>query len=192
MTINLGSTIETGWAAPAHATAEAPRLDELAVIPREQLAAMFAEAAPPESVSGLEGDPVCRGIIRGGHLARRWAASASCTWIGKSFAPIGPRELLGHNRLRLFGARRMLSFTATVAPSLHDGRPALILRYDDPRSASPRWTHPIHDELREVAPGLLAGPAGIQLRGRAYTLCWFAIDTTADRTTSQTTRRRVA
>jgi hypothetical protein len=132
---------------------------------------------------------VCRGIVPGGRLVRRWAASSASPWIGKSFQRFGEGELLGHNRLRLLGGTRALAFTAAVGPSLRDGRPALILRYDDPRVPSPRWTHALHDELREIEPGLLAGPAALRLRGdRLLTVCWFAIDTVADRSTWPTTR----
>jgi hypothetical protein len=195
LSTNTSATANTHarWATSGHAVVQAPRLNELAAYSSERLAELFAAAGVPESLAGLEGDPVCRGIIRGGRLARRWARSTSCPWIGKSFETIAPGELRGHNRLRAFGARRVLSFTAAVAPSVHDGHPAIVLRYDDPRARSPWWTHAIHDELREVAPGLLAGPAGMRLRGgKVLTLCWFAIDMTADRTTRSTARDREA
>jgi hypothetical protein len=147
------------------------------------LTELFAAAPAPEEIDLLQGDPVCRGLVRGGRLVRQWAASQACTWIGKSFQPIGDDQLLGHNRLRLFGGTRALAFTAEVGQSLHDGRPALILRYDDPRLPNPWWTRRVHDELREIEPGLLAGPAALRLRSRLVTLCWFAIDTIADRST---------
>jgi hypothetical protein len=172
------------WTAPAHATGDQSRLDRLAEHAPDRLVELFAAAPAPEALDLLEGDPVCRGIVRGGRLVRRWAASDACTWIGKSFQLMRDDQLLGHNRLRLLGGTRALAFTARVGPSLHDGRPALILRYDDPQVPSPRWTHAVHDELREIEPGLLAGPAAVRVRSdRLMTLCWFAIDTTADRST---------
>jgi hypothetical protein len=185
MTTLIDTAPHSLWTPPAHATGDTSRLDWLAEHTPDRLAALFAGAPAPESLSLLEGDPVCRGIVRGGRPVRRWAGSSACSWIGKSFQPAGENELLGHNRLRLLGGTRALAFVATIAPSLHDGRPALILRYDDPRVPSPRWTHTIHDELREIDTGLLAGPAALRLpRKRLMTLCWFAIDTTADRSTS--------
>jgi hypothetical protein len=178
------------WAPPAHATGETTRLDRLSQHPPGRIAALFAAARAPEALDRLEGDPVCRGLIPGGRLARRWAASAGSPWIGKSFELVGENQLLGHNRLRPLGGTRALAFTGTVGPSLRDGRPALILRYDDPRVPSPWWTRAIHDELREIEPGLLAGPAALRLRSdRLMVLCWFAIDTTADRSTTPATTR---
>jgi hypothetical protein len=178
------------WTLPAHATGDKSRLDRLAEHTPGRLAELFAAAPAPEALGLLEGDPVCRGLVRGGPLVRRWAASPSCSWIGKSFELVGEDRLLGHNRLRLLGGTRALGFTGGLAPSLHDGRPALILRYDDPSVPSPWWTHVAHDELREVEPGLLAGPAALRLRSdRLVTLCWFAIDTLADRSTPVTRMR---
>jgi hypothetical protein len=178
------------WTPPAHATGDKTRLDRLSQHPPARLAALFAAARAPEALDRLEGDPVCRGLIPGGRLARRWAASAGSPWIGKSFEVVGENQLLGHNRLRPLGGTRALAFTGTVAPSLRDCGRALILRYDDPRLPNPRWTHALHDELREIEPGLLAGPAALRLRrDRLMVLCWFAIDTTADRSTTPATTR---
>lgn len=166
------------WTPPAHSTGDSTRLDRLARLAPDDLNVLFAASSAPQSLEPLEGDPVCRGLIRGGRLARRWAASHACPWIGKSFTSLGESRLLGHNRLRLLGGTRALAFTAAVGSSLYDGRPALILRYDDPRVPSPCWTRAVHDELREIEPGLLAGPAALRLRKhRPVTLCWFAIDT---------------
>jgi hypothetical protein len=170
------------WLSPEHTAGDHLRLDMLARESPQRLAARFAVADGPARLDLLEGDPVCRGYIRGGAIARRWAASPACPWIGKSFETVGPNVLVGHNRLRLLGGVRALAFTAAVEPSLHDGRPALILRYDDPRVPGPRWTRRLHDELREVEPGLLAGPVALlRRRGRPLTVCWFAVDMLADR-----------
>jgi hypothetical protein len=190
MTTVSNPDLSSLWTPPAHATGETTRLDRLSQHPPARLAALFAAAPAPEALDRLEGDPVCRGLIPGGRLARRWAASAGSPWIGKSFELAGEGHLLGHNRLRLLGGTRALAFTGTVGDSLRDGRPALILRYDDPRVPSPWWTRAIHDELREIEPGLLAGPAAVRVRrDRLLVLCWFAIDTTADRSTAPGTRR---
>lgn len=182
MTTAVRTALPPPWTPPAHASGDTLRLDRLAELKPGVLKALFDTSREPQSLAPLEGDPVCRGLIRGGRLARRWAASSACPWIGKSFTTLGDDRLLGHNRLRILGGTRALAFTAAIGPSLHDGRPSLILRYDDPSARSPRWTHAVHDELREVEPGLLAGPAALRLRGdRLMTLCWFAIDTIAER-----------
>jgi hypothetical protein len=189
----LERPVEVHCHPPVHAFGEQARLDTLLLESPGQLAARFAAAPAPEDLGLLEGDPVCRALLRGGPTVRRWAASPSSPWIGKSFELVGDNRLLGHNRLRWLGGTRTLAFTAAIGRSVRDGRPALILRYDDPEVASPRWTHAIHDELREIEPGLLAGPAAILLRRkRPLTLCWFAIDALADRPGSHGGARSLA
>jgi hypothetical protein len=160
-----------------HPAGDSARLDRLAQLAPDRLNALFAASSAPQSLELLEGDPVCRGLIRGGRLARRWAASPASPWIGKSFTPLGDDRLLGHNRLRLLGGSRALAFSATIGPSRRDGRDALLLRYDGVGTTNPWWVRRIHDELREVEPGLLAGPVMWLRRRRTWTLCWFAIDT---------------
>ncbi len=156
-----------------------PRLDALARLPGARLAERFAAARAPADPAILDGEPVCRALLPGGALASGWARSERFPWIGKSFRQDGPGRLTGHNRLTLFGGARALSFVAAVGPSLLDGDPALILRYDSPGTANPWWQRRIHDELREVEPGLLAGPVMWLGRRGARTLCWFAIDVEA-------------
>ena len=179
---HLDGASPTPWTPPAHGPGDRSRMERLARLAPGRLAEMFAEADAPESLESLEGDPVCLGLVRGGPVVRRWTASRWNPWLGKSFENIGPNQMRGHNRLRFFGGSRGLTFTAAIGPSLYDGRPALIIRYTDSDTPNPWWVRSIQDELREVEPGLLAGPATLRLRnGRSLNLAWFAVDAAAAR-----------
>jgi hypothetical protein len=73
-------------------------------------------------------------------------------WQGKVFEPSGSA---GQNVV--FG-RRTASFRVEHADSVIDGKPTLLLRYDDPADKNPWPIRAIRDELRSVGQGLAIGP----------------------------------
>ena len=76
---------------------------------------------------------------------------------------------------RALGHQRLFPFETSFGPSALDGQPTLILDYD--LDVNPGFIRRIHDEIREVAPGLFLGPAMWKGRGDARTLVlWFALD----------------
>lgn len=96
-------------------------------------------------------------------------------WEGKSFQSRGKDEGSGINRVRLGGRHRLFPFRTHFGPSVIDGQPALVLDYDDPDN--PGVIRAIHDEVREVAPGLYFGPACLKKKaGGTSTALWFALD----------------
>lgn len=148
-----------------------------------QLAAWFNAGLCPEDVDVLHGDPV--GIALALHrprsgpfasAARRFAASSRFAWDGKSFRSRGLRTGVGWNRLAVGPLLAGLPFQTSIIPSRLDHRPAVGVRYDAPRV--PRPLHRLHDELREVLPGVFVGPSGAIVGGKFVVLCWFAVDTT--------------
>jgi hypothetical protein len=157
-------------------TALPPRLAALSHLAPAELARRFADAHAPGDLAAIDGEPICLALLPGGSRVARWAASDRCPWIGKTFHHEHPGRLIGHNRLRLLGGARALAFTANLGASLLDGRPSLIIRYDTPGNTNPWWQRRLHDELRELEPGLLAGPVAWLARRRPRTLCYFAID----------------
>jgi len=172
----MSSTLTTMTEIPLpNGTLRSDRQRSLAGMTAETLAERFAPAGAPRDLTSLEGDPRCLALLPGG-LLQRWASSERSPWIGKSFRLVAADQLSGHNRLRLFGGARALGFTAAVGPSLLDGRPALILDYDHPGTTNPRWQRHLHDELRELEPGLLVGPVTWRTRRHLRTLCWFSIE----------------
>lgn len=159
----------------AQASTRSNRIRALVGLSARELAARFAAAGPPTDLAPLEGDPECLALLP--DPLRRWATSARFPWIGKSFRSDAPDRLVGHNRLRLLGGTRALEFIGTIGPSMLDGRPALLLNYNFPDTTNPWWQRRIHDELRELEPGLLAGPVTWCRPGHSpWPMCWFAVN----------------
>ena len=67
-------------------------------------------------------------------------------------------------RLRVYTAHAR-SFKATVQPSWFDGRPALVLEYDQGDSLLWGTLLGMRDELREVAPGVWLGLGSMRATG---------------------------
>jgi hypothetical protein len=74
-------------------------------------------------------------------------------WQGKVFDHGGNS---GMNRV--FG-KQVLRFHAEAGASAVDGKPTLILRYDDPAFGNPWPMKSVVDELRSIGEGLAIGPA---------------------------------
>jgi len=175
------STIRGKSRGPA---AHAPTLD-LDALSRMGVAALgelYARAARPEDVDALEGNPrgrmlAVRTIDRGvaGGAIRSLAGASFFPWGGKTFSGRGARGT-GVNRLHLFGRHQLFPFHTRIAESAIDGAPCIALDYDLPDN--PGVIRKIHDEVREVAPGLFLGPAMWKTaKGRPTLVLWFALDT---------------
>jgi hypothetical protein len=158
-------------------------LDDLALLSHHELRDLFASSSVPSSLSALDGDLRGRMLapagLRQGRLFRalaRVARSPRFPWLGKTFASEGESEGRGKNRLRLLGTHRIAPFTTRFGTSAVDGKPCVVLRYRG---------LPIHDELREVGPGLFFGPACLKRAfGKPVVAVWFAVDGTAEGGTS--------
>lgn len=170
-------------------------LDDLAAATLEDLEARYRAAPAPPTMHAVDGALVGRMLaIRGlpGALAgpvRRWAASSSFVWEGKTFRATNDQRGVGHNRVavpRVLGRQDLFPFETRFAASSIDGAPALILDYD--LDVNPGYIRRIHDELREVAPGLFLGPAMWKTARAPRLLLWFALD--ARRTGNGVTRGR--
>lgn len=169
-------------------TTTAPRtptltLDNLASMSSAELDTLYRAANVSQTMHAADGALVGRMLsVRGipGPIAgplRRWAASSSFVWEGKTFTALNDTRGLGHNRVyipRVFGHQNLFPFETSFGPSALDGRPTLILDYD--LEQNPGYIRKIHDEIREVAEGLFLGPA-MWKRGTDKTfLLWFALD----------------
>jgi hypothetical protein len=108
---------------------------------------------------------------------RRWAAAPSFVWEGKTFQAHSDRHGTGINRVALssvLGRQNLFPFDTAFGPSAIDGGPTLVLDYD--LATNPAYIRHVHDEIREVSPGLFLGPA-MWKRGAAKVLVlWFALD----------------
>lgn len=169
-------------------SAPAPRtsphtLDTLAQRSSDELDALYRTATVSASMHAADGPLVGRMLaVRGlptsiaGPL-RRWAASSSFVWEGKTFEAASDTRGMGANRVSIPGAlgrQRLFPFDTLFGPSAIDGRPTLILDYD--LAVNPSWIRRVHDEIREVSPGLFLGPAMWKGARAKKLVLWFALD----------------
>ena len=158
-------------------------LDSLARKTSAELDALYRAAPVSKTMHAADGALVGRMLaVRGltGALAkplRRWAASRSFVWEGKTFQASSDTKGVGHNRVFIpnaLGHQNLFPFDTSFGPSAIDGKPTLILDYD--LDANPGYIRRIHDEIREVAPGLFLGPAMWKSGNDKALVLWFALD----------------
>ena len=159
-------------------------LDTLAQRTFDELDALYRAAACSTSMHAADGALVGRMLaVRGlpgtlGAPIRRWAASRSFLWEGKTFQAASETRGVGHNRVyvpRVLGRQTLFPFETSFGPSAIDGKPTLILDYE--LDVNPGYIQHVHDEIREVSPGLFLGPAMWKVeRGKKALVLWFALD----------------
>jgi hypothetical protein len=141
-------------------------LDTFAKASVAELDTIYRAAEVSSTMHAADGALVGRMLaVRGlpGPLAgplRRFAASPSFMWGGKTFQASSETRGVGHNRVnlaRVLGRQNLFPFDTLFGPSAIDGKPTLILDYD--LDVNPSYIRRIHDEIREVSPGLFLGPA---------------------------------
>lgn len=171
----------------AKVTKESSRLtlDQLAASSSETLAQLYSQGSVPASLKVLDGAPKGRmlavRLIEKSPLAdpiQRFAASAFFVWDGKSFQSKGAKTGTGINRVSvpgILGSQNLFPFDTLIGASAVDGNPTVILDYDKP--ANPPYIRKIHDEIREVSPGLYLGPAMWKADTGPVHVLWFALDT---------------
>lgn len=158
-------------------------LDALASMSLVELDALYREATVSTTMRAADGALVGRMLaVRGvpGPIAkrlRRFAASRAFVWEGKTFEASSDTRGMGHNRVfvpKALGRQNLFPFATSFGPSAIDGKPTLVLDYD--LDVNPSYIRHIHDEIREVAPGLFLGPAMWKgAKGKALVL-YFALD----------------
>lgn len=159
-------------------------LDALSQESVAELGARYARGTCPEDMRTLDGDPTGRMLSVVGIDATalrdplaRFAAADAFPWEGKSFRSQSADTGRGINRVLLGGRHLLFPFATHFAPSRLDGRPCVTLDYDLPDN--PGLIRAIHDEVREVAPGLFLGPAMWKGSDGERFVLWFALDTRA-------------
>lgn len=158
-------------------------LDSLAARSLGELDALYRTATVSSSMHAADGLLIGRMLaVRGlpGAVAgplRRFAASRSFVWEGKTFQAASDNHGVGHNRVnipRALGRQNLFPFETFFGPSAIDGKPTLILDYD--LDVNPGYIRKIHDEIREVSPGLFLGPAMWKSARDKALVLWFALD----------------
>lgn len=160
-------------------------LDDLAGKSSAALAALYRKGTLPASMKALDGAPRGRMLaVRGlektplAKPTRLFAGSEMFVWGGKSFQSTGTKSGMGVNRVSVpgvLGSQNLFPFDTLFGPSAVDGKPALILDYD--KTENPPYIRKIHDEVRQVSPGVFLGPAMWKGAAQKIHLLWFALDT---------------
>jgi hypothetical protein len=74
----------------------------------------------------------------------------------------------------VLGRQNLFPFATRFDASAIDGQPTLVLDYD--LRVNPGYIRRIHDEIREVMPGLFLGPAMWKSGEQRTLVLWFALD----------------
>jgi len=158
-------------------------LDTLAARSTTELDALYRAATVSTSMHAADGALIGRMLaVKNlpaaiGAPLRRFAASRSFVWEGKTFQAESDTRGVGHNRVnipRALGRQNLFPFETLFGPSAIDGKPTLILDYD--LDVNPSYIRHIHDEIREVAPGLFLGPAMWKGERAKSLVLWFGLD----------------
>ena len=176
-------TVEQSTSATKNgAVRTAHSLDSLSRLSTTELEAIYRDGSVPTHFRVLDGHPRGRMLTvrrietsRLGRSLRRFAAARSFPWGGKSFSSTSATTGSGINRVHLFGRHQLFPFHTLLGPSRIDGAQTLILDYD--LADNPGLIRKIHDEIREVSPGLFLGPAMWKTESGEALVLWFALDT---------------
>ncbi len=168
--------------APARVHNARHTLDTLAQMSSAELDTLFRAGSLPQDFSRVNGKPKGRMLAvdqLGDNLAagvvRSFAAMGVFPWDGKTFTHTSGSEGKGINRVKLVIAQMdWFPFATRVEPSAIDGKPCIFLDYEQPEN--PWFIGKIHDEIREVSPGLYLGPAMWKRESGPLLILWFAVD----------------
>jgi hypothetical protein len=160
--------------------------DDLTALSLDQLAALYAGGTVPDdfalalddkpkgrlvAVRGLDSVPVVNKVID------IFARHPLFPWDGKTMEATSEQTADGINRIKAGAKMNWFPFKTRVQPSSIDGEPTIVLDYE--QKGNPILIKKIHDEIREVAPGMYLGPAMAKVgKGKPPVLVlWFALDT---------------
>jgi hypothetical protein len=176
----MNTTMSDASRIPSAAPLRGLDLDALAAMDAAALARLY-EGGRVTDLASLEGHPTGRMLAvlrldRGPIAAglRRFAGSRRFPWGGKSFIGRGASGA-GSNRVHLGGRHQLFHFVTRIGESALDRRPCVVLDYD--LRDNPGFIRAIHDEVREIEPGLWLGPAMWKTASGPELVLWFALDT---------------
>jgi hypothetical protein len=169
----------------AHTPGPQLSLDDLAQKRCAELEDLYRKGSVPASMytvnGALEGRMLAVKRLDKGPLAdalRRFARSRTFVWGGKTFNAERDETGRGINRVELrgvLGRQNLFPFATRFDDSAIDGKRTIVLDYDLPEN--PPYIRKIHDEIRQVSPGIYLGPAMWKGARGKQTLLWFALDT---------------
>jgi len=160
-------------------------LDDLSDKSFEELEALYRSGSVPASLAILDNKPKGRMLaVRGvdktplSALIHKAAKLPVFPWDGKTLTSADDTTGVGINRIGIGKTMDWFSFATRIQPSVIDGADCIVLDYEQP--GNPWFIRKIHDELREVSPGMFLGPAMWKKADNdAANVLWFALDATA-------------
>lgn len=157
--------------------------NSLAQLTYAELEALYRASFAPSSLRAadgrLEGRMLAMRYADRGPVAR-WlqnlALSPTFVWEGKTLSAHDDRNGGGYNRIcveAVIGRQNIFPFVSRIEASRFDGKPTITIDYDRP--SNPWFMRRIHDEIREVEPGLFLGIDMWKTRARSIGIVWFAL-----------------
>ena len=160
--------------------------EDLTAMDFDALGALYAKGVvPTDFAAALDDHPKGRMIaVRGidgipgvNKIVDIFAKHPLFPWDGKSMAATSDQTSDGINRVKLGAKMNWFPFKTSVQDSVIDGKPTIVLDYE--QKGNPIFIKAIHDEIREVAPGMYLGPAmaKVSKSKTPVMVLWFALDT---------------
>lgn len=159
--------------------------DDLTAMDFDALGELYANGIVPDDfAAALDNHPKGRMVaVRGiddipvvGKIVDIFAKHPLFPWDGKSMAATSAQTSDGINRVKAGAKMNWFPFKTSVQDSKIDGKPTIVLDYE--QKGNPIFIKKIHDEIREVAPGMYFGPAMAKVgKGTPVMVLWFALDT---------------
>ena len=182
MSLQTSTTTTSRTRVKPAANATTHTLETLAQLDVAALGRIYDSGTVPRSLRALDGNPTGRMLsIRSAdkgapaRFIRNFAGAKVFPWGGKSFSANNKSTGRGINRVKLGGRHLLFPFETAFAASVIDGRPCVVLDYD--LGDNPGLICKIHDEVREVSPGVYLGPAMWKTATTPEFVLWFALDT---------------
>jgi hypothetical protein len=172
--------------APKAKSAKTLTFEDLTALSLDGLAELYAGGTVPDGFAkALDNHPKGRMVaLRGidsvpvlNKVVDAFAKHPLFPWDGKSMAATSDQTSDGINRIKVGAKMNWFPFKTSVQPSSIDGKPTIVLDYE--QKGNPIFIKAIHDEIREVAPGMYLGPAMAKI-GKSkppVLVLWFALDT---------------
>ncbi|MEN6451492.1 MAG: hypothetical protein ABFC96_13450 [Thermoguttaceae bacterium] len=156
-------------------------LDDLSAKSYDELDALYRSGTVPSDLAVLDQRPKGRMLaVRGldktplAGLLRIASKLPVFPWDGKTLTADDNQSGSGINRIQLGASMDWFGFKTRVQKSVFDGNDTIVLDYEQP--GNPWFIRQIHDELREISPGVFLGPAmWKRSESGPVNVLWFAL-----------------
>jgi hypothetical protein len=152
---------------------------DLSKLSRPQLHDEFLGGSCPGSLRDIDGisDGTILTMMAASGRMPGWGLLHRTTkgWLGKWFESEADDRGSGLNRVLVKEAEELiLAFKTSIEPSRLDGKPCVVLDYD--QGSNVRVIRGMRDELRLISPGVMLGRAYMRFAFRLRPISWFALE----------------